>query len=275
LAAAVATAAGVLVTSAACRGPGEDANAFQWTGQLPAGATVHLRTGVGSIVVRRVAGNSVTVNGSRHWTKSRAGDVKFLMNQIGNDYYVCAMWRNSGKCGGGTYRGRQTGGFLTMFSLFHRGSDAVADLVADLPAGIVIDAKTTSGSVSIDGATAGVTGLSSNGTVRASNVSGPIVLTTQNGDVSLSSDTLADTDSIRLSTSNGSIHAMLPATLQGTFDLSTVNGVVQSDFPLPQAPKARIGRHLVGQIGGSARSVKMRSVNGMVSVVGRATPATR
>ena len=38
------------------------------------------------------------------------------------------MWRSSGKCGAKGYRGRQTGGFLTMFSLFHRHSDATADL---------------------------------------------------------------------------------------------------------------------------------------------------
>jgi len=266
--------AAMALAAAACSRPGTEDRAFQWTSELPAGAVVHLRDGAGDIVVRRAAGQTAQISGSKQWRRSKRNDVKFVATQVGNDYYVCAMWRASGKCGASGYRGRQTSGFLTMFSLFHRSSDASADFVAEIPANVVVDARTTLGSVQIDGLTSGVTARSSNGTVQASNVSGPVSLTTTNGNVELSTDALSASDEIHLSTTNGMIRADLPANIDGNFDLSVVNGAVQSDLDLPSSPRSRQGRHLQGQIGSSTRVVKMRAIRGMVTVRTRATPAT-
>jgi hypothetical protein len=264
--------AAVPIVAAACSSPGGDDRAFQWSDQIPAGAVVHLRDGSGDITVRPSSGPSALVTGSRRWRRGRANDIHFVVRQDGNDYYLCAMWRGSGKCGASGYRGRQTGGFLTMFSLFHRGSDARADIVAEVPANVVIDASTTNGSVEIKGMTAGVTARTINGTVAASNVSGPLTLSTTNGNVRLSTDSLADADVVRLSTTNGAIRAELPANLQGQFDLSTVNGVVSSDFPIPSASSTHGNRHLQGQVGSLPRVVRMRTINGPVSVSVRAAP---
>jgi hypothetical protein len=70
------------------------------------------------------------------------------------------------------------------------------------------------------------------------------------------------------------IHAELPAGLQGNFDLSKVNGAVSSDFPIPAAAAGRATHHLQGQVGSLSRLVKMRTINGLVSVSARAAPAT-
>lgn len=269
----VAILAGLSLAATACSHAGSD-RAFQWVGELPAGATVHLRNGSGQIEVRPATGQNVVVNGSRQWRHGRSNDVQFVVNHSGNDYFVCAMWRNSGNCGAKGYRGKNVGGFLSMFSLFHRSSDATAGLVVDVPANVSVDAKTSSGSVRIDGITAGVTAHTANGNVEATNVSGPLMLETANGDVRLSADVVSPGDPISLSTTNGTIRAQLPATTEGAFDLSVVNGTVQSDFPLAQLAKAHIGRHLQGQIGSSNRAVKMRSVNGAVFVTARPAAAS-
>lgn len=262
------------IVAAACSSPGVDDRAFQWSDQIPAGSVVHLRDGSGDITVRPSSGSSALVTGSRRWRRGRANDVHFVVKQDGKDYYLCAMWRGSGKCGASGYRGRQTGSLLTMFSLFHRNSDARADIVAEVPANVVIDASTTNGSVEVNGMNAGVTAKTVNGTVAASNVSGPLTLSTTNGNVRLSADSLADADAVRLSTTNGAIRAELPANLQGQFDLSTVNGVVSSDFPIPAAAaSAHSTRHLQGQVGSLPRIVKMRTINGPVSVSARTAPA--
>ena len=270
----IAIVAAMALASAACSRPGSEDRVFQWSDQLPAGSVLHLRDGAGDIVIRPAAGQMASVNGSRRWKRGRRNDVRFVVTQHGNDYYICAMWRASGKCGESGYRGRQTSGFLTMFSLFHHGSDASADFVAEIPANVTVDAKTTLGSVQIDGMTAGVTARTSNGTVQASNVSGPLSLTTTNGNVHLSTDLLSPSDEVRLSTTNGTIRAELPANLEGTFDLSAVNGRVSSDLSIPMSGSSRQGRHIQGQIGSSTRLVKMRAVNGAVTVVSRGTPAT-
>jgi hypothetical protein len=268
--------AAVALAAAACSRPGSQDHAFQWTNELPAGSVVHLRGGAGDIVIRRASGQTALVSASKSWRRSRRNDVRFVVSQSGNDYYICAMWRASGKCGASGYRGRQTSSFLTMFSLFHRSNDASADFVAEIPANVAVDARTTIGSVQIDGMTSGVTARTSNGTVQASNVSGPLSLTTTNGNVELSTaDVLSPSDEIRLTTTNGTIRAELPAGIDGNFDLSVVNGAVNSDLSLAASPKSRRGRHLQGQIGSSTRVVKMRAISGMVSLRTRATPATQ
>ncbi|HEV8218119.1 MAG TPA: DUF4097 family beta strand repeat-containing protein [Gemmatimonadaceae bacterium] len=260
---------GALLLAAACYRPGSDEHAFRWSTEVPAGTAIHLRDGAGNITVRRSLGQQVTVNGGRRWRRSRAKDVQFEVVSSGNDIFVCAMWRGSGKCGASGYRGRSTGGILTMFSLFHRGSDATADFVVDLPSNVRVDAKTTNGSVNIDGAASGVTAKSTNGNVTAVNVSGPVALSTTNGNVGLSIDSVADADSIRVSTTNGNIHAEFPAALQGVFDLSASNGRVHSDLPLPSAQSGKSMRHIQGQVGTLARLVRLHTMNGMVSVTTR------
>jgi hypothetical protein len=262
------------IAGSACRGPGEDADAFQWTNALPAGAVVHLRDGAGDITVRPAVGQAAVITGSRQWKRSRASDIKFEVTQDGNDYYVCAMWRGSGKCGESGYKGRSTGGLLSMFSLFHRANDASAHFVADIPTNVTVDAKTSNGSVTVDGMSAGVSARAVNGSVVASNVSGQLNLSTTNGNVRLVSGALAPADSIRLTTTNGSIRAELPADADGAFDLMVVNGLMKSDFPVPSTSGITNGKHLRGQIGTSGRIVKMRTVNGTVSVTRRAAPTT-
>jgi len=269
----VAVFAALLVAATACSHAGAD-EAFQWTSELPPGSTVHFRNGAGAITVSPASGQTVVVNGSRRWRRGRANDVRFEVTHNGNDYFVCAMWRGSGTCGK-NYRGKGGNGFLSMFSLFHRTSDASAGLVAEVPSNVVVDATTSNGTVRVDGISAGVKALSANGNVEATNVSGALTLETINGNVHLATETVAPSDPINLSTTNGTIRAQLPANTEGSFDLSVVNGTVKSDLPLPQMPQGHIGRHLQGQIGSSTRVVKMRSINGGVFVTTRPTDATQ
>ncbi|HWJ14219.1 MAG TPA: DUF4097 family beta strand repeat-containing protein [Gemmatimonadaceae bacterium] len=262
---------GVLLLAAACNRPGSDQNAFRWSTEVPAGTAVHFRDGAGDITVRRAANQQLTVNGGRRWRRGRAKDVQFQVVRNGNDIFVCAMWSGSGKCGASGYKGRSTGGLLNMFSLFHRGSDASADFVVELPSNVSVDARTSNGSVDIDGSAAGVIARSTNGNVTAMNVSGPIALITTNGNVGVSVDSVADADSIRISTTNGNIRAEFPPALQGRFDLSAVNGMVHSNLPLPSAQSGKSTRRIQGQVGTLARLVRLHTMNGMVSVTARGT----
>jgi len=252
-----------------CSRPGTDDEAFKWTTELPAGAVVHFRNGVGDIQIKRASGSTIQVNGSRSWRKGRAKDVRFVVESSGNDFYVCAMWRNSGNCGAKGYRGRNTGGFLAMFSLFHRTTDATADFEAEVPANVTVDASTTSGEVEVEGLTSGVTATTVNGDVKAVNVGGRVNLRSTNGDVRLEAAEDAALEGVFLNTINGEIQAELPATVQGVFDLATTNGDVESEFPLTAMGKLSHGGHLKGQIGTSAEVFKLRSVNGSVSVTKR------
>jgi len=264
LPALAAAAAVVFFAASSCSRSGEDDRAFEWMNELPPGAVVHLRDGSGDITIRRASGQMAQVTGNRHWRHGRSSDIKFAVNQQGNDYYVCAMWRGSGRCAASGYRGANSSSFLTMFSLFHRRTDAAADFVAELPANVVVDARTTNGSVDIDGVQSGVTAHTVNGTIRAANVAGPLAISSTNGNVDVSASAVGENDPIRLTATNGNVTAELPSTLQGAFDLSTVNGSVTSDLDIPLNGRSRAGRHLEGQIGASSRVVRLHTVNGNV-----------
>jgi hypothetical protein len=253
-----------LTAATACSRGGSEERAFEWVTELPAGSVVHLRNGSGSIEVRRAAGQTAEVVGGRQWRRGRSRDIKFVVTQSGNEYYICAMWRNSGRCNEKGYRGKNTADFLAMFSLFRRNSDATASFTAELPANVLVDASNANGEVTVDGITAGVRAHSVNGDVKATNVGGKITLSTTNGSLELAADPTASIDAVALTTTNGQIRAELPTNSEGAFDISTVNGDVHSDFPLQPTSKSSIGQHLRGQIGASERIVKLRSVNGSV-----------
>lgn len=251
---------------AACSRSGRDDHAFEWSAELPAGSIVHIRNGAGDVEIKRADGQDGHIVGSRHWRRGRSRDVNFVVTQRGNEYYICAMWRNSGKCAERGYRGKNTGGFLALFSLFNRTTDARADFVAEMPANVVIDVRNTSGDIAIDGISGGVSATTVNGDVQAMNVGGKIRLETVNGELKLAADPSASLDAISLNTTNGDVHAALPPGSEGAFDLSTTNGDVQTDFPLESTSKSPVSRHLRGQVGSSARTVKVRTVNGSVVV---------
>lgn len=263
-----------LVVLSGCHRAGSD-EPFQWSSQLPPGAVLHIRDGAGDVRVVRGSGPSVTIRGSRTWKKSRASDVDFVVESNGADVFVCAMWRNSGKCNAKDYRGRNTSTLLSMLSLFHRNNDATAGFTVEVPANVVVDARTNTGSVDLEGLSAGVTAKTLNGTIRATDISGPMVFAVTNGDVRVSAGSLAPDDSLHFTTTNGSVHAELPAGLQASYDLSVANGSVQSDIPFTVSSTSS-RRHVAGQVGTSARVVRMHTVNGQVIVttrdVGRVSP---
>lgn len=230
---------------------------------------------IGNISITAVApGQPVVVTGGKTWKRGRSRDVHYAVTQSGNDYYVCAMWRASGRCDATGYRARTNSGWLTIFSLFHHGSDVTANMVAQLPSDVAVDARTIDGSVKVIGSAAGVSAKTVNGSVVATNVSGRAVLATTNGAVRLMSQALGPSDSVHLNVVNGVVSAQLPADVQGTFDLRANNGVVSSDFPLQPNGSGRTTRHLTGQIGTVTRPIYMHTVNGVVTVTAKPIPAS-
>lgn len=258
-----------LLVTLACDRPHNNPNAFDWSDSLPAGSTLHVRDGNGEITVRAARGPTTTVVASTHWRRGRDRDIRFVTRTVGNDIYVCAMWRGSGSCGARDYRGaRPSGGILTMFSLFRHRTDASADFVVEVPSTVRLDAVTTNGNVSVQGADAGVVAHTINGDVRAADVGGSVSLTTVNGDVQLGLQSMEGVDSIAMRTTNGSVHAALPSDLAGRLELSTVNGDIRSDFPLP-ATEGHGRRTIETALGTNPRTIRLRTTNGGISLIKR------
>lgn len=240
----------------------DNPDALRWQEALPPGSTLHVRDGVGDVVVRPSPSGTASVNGSTHWRRGSEKDIAFAVERRGQDVYICAMWRYSGGCRSG-YRGRRDSP-LAFLSLFHHPSDATAQFEVAVPAGVAVDASTMLGQVDVSGVAAGVVAKSVNGDVRVLASRGPMALSTVNGNVHLMLDSIAGLDSVSLHTVNGNILAELPAYLEGRVDVSTLNGSLQSDFPITTSGAS--SRHIAAQLGSSVRLLRFVTVNGGITL---------
>lgn len=262
-----AVACGVFVLAGCRRSePREVTNAFQWADQIPAGATLHLRDINGNIRVEPTSGPTTQVTGSKRWRRGRESDVHFVANRVGNDVYVCAMWGKRGRCDEHGYTTSNHGSILQIFSLRRHDTDMSADFAVQLPAGVKLDVMTISGSTTVEGASSDVQARAVNGSITAHNASGALRLETVNGSISAGVDSLTSNAPLHFASVNGSIHVVLPASLEGNVSLETVSGRVTSNFPL-QATDAPASHSMHGTLGSATRSVTLRTVNGAVELL--------
>ena len=238
-------------------------DAFRWSEPLAPGTVVHLRNTNGTIRVRPSNDQVARVVGAKRWRFGRERDVEFVAEHRGNDVYVCALWRSSGRCDEEGYHFSSR----RMFRFFgiRWGTDARATLTLDLPAGVKIDARTTSGSVEIVGARAGGHAQTVNGSIMMKQSAGPFELSSVNGSIKAGIDAMAASDTLSFETVNGSVHASLPGSFAGGVSLSTVNGSVRTEFPITTSG-AFSRRKLEGKVGESAQLLRVETVNGAITI---------
>ena len=70
---------------------------------------------------------------------------------------------------------------------------------------------------------------------------------------------------VKLGTVNGSVTVELPTPLDAHIEANTMNGSVDSDFPLTTTDKFVI-RHATGTVGAGGRQIQLHAINGSVRV---------
>jgi hypothetical protein len=272
-----------LLVATACGRRAHDApDTFHWEAEVEPGTTIHLSTVTGGIEIVPSDGKSARVSGSTHWV-GRKDPIHFAWRRDGDEVYVCALWSSHGDCSDeGSRFGRSEHSWLDIFSLFKRRStNAVASLELMVPVGVVVDAHTMTGAISVRGATAGVTAQTLNGTINIEHSAGPVEAKGVNGGIHVALDSLGPEDNVSLESVNGSAVAVLPPSFEGEVQLSTVNGGVRTDFPIT-ADGEMSNREIRGTVGkNSSREIQLQTVNGDVSLlkqddaVARAQPEPR
>ena len=122
-------------------------------------------------------------------------------------------------------------------------NDVEVDFVVRMPAGVHLRAHTVNGDVDIEGLRGDAEG------------------TTVNGDVSIETTGFVHA----ATTVNGGILVEVPEGLEADFRASTVNGTIESDFPI--LVSGRVGpREMRGTIGGGGRELEVSTVNGNIRI---------
>jgi DUF4097 and DUF4098 domain-containing protein YvlB len=139
-----------------------------------------------------------------------------------------------------------------------------------LPRGVLVDASTVNGQVTVADAGAPVVAHTVNGAIHAATSQGPIKATTVNGSIEAAIGSLGREGGVELQTVNGSITAVLPPDLNAHLEASTVNGRVETAYPV--VVQGRVDpRHLTAQIGSGGPRLTLSTVNGSVRLVEQGT----
>lgn len=248
-------------------------DAFQWQTELPPGSTLHLRTSTGRIEVTPVEGTTANVVGSKQWRGTNDA-IHFSWIRNGNDVWVCAMMGRGGSCGRDYRSTDEHGSWLDIFSLFkHRPTHMQASLTVGVPTGVAVDARTTMGVVTIRGTKASVDARTVSGPISIDGAAGAIDARSINGPVEVEVDSLGPDDAINLESVNGPLSVRVPPGTEGVVELATINGSVETDFPITASGQMS-ARNLRGHIGNSSRDIRLRTVNGSVELLKRGAPSS-
>jgi hypothetical protein len=234
-------------------------NSFKWSGDMKSGSRLYAHNLNGSIKMEAGTGSKLELTTRKHWRRGNPDDVKIIVTQVGSnkgDLVICALWKGQNSCDEDGYHGRKD----NDNGWWGDRSDVSVDLTIKVPAGVNIEASSVNGGVDVDGATAEVIAKSVNGGVSAYST-GPVKASSVNGGVR--ARTGAITSRTEFSSVNGSITLEIPADSNLDLEMRTVNGSLDSDFPLqvqgrinPKSIRASIGK------GGPA--LKLSTVNGSI-----------
>jgi DUF4097 and DUF4098 domain-containing protein YvlB len=138
-----------------------------------------------------------------------------------------------------------------------------------VPAGVAINARTTNGSIRIQGTGAPVVLRTTNGNITAHDVGGRLEARTTNGSVRASlAAGETPLEGVLIRTTNGSVQLALPGGVGAALQLSTTNGSITTDMPVTvQGTVTR--RQLSGFIGEGGPEIRLGTSNGSIRVSSR------
>jgi len=238
------------VSAARAQAEASDATRWSWRGAVAAGKTLEIKGINGSVRAEAGTGSQVEVTAEKTARHDDPADVRIEVVEHGGNVTICAVYPGrSNTCEPGD------GGHMNVHD-----NDVQVRFVARVPAGVAFRGQTVNGSVEASGLTGAVDLSTVNGGVDIETASGDASGTTVNGAVRA---TLRGQgrEPLRFSTVNGSIDVTVASGLNADFSAETVNGTIQSDFPVTL--QGRINpRHLSGRIGQGGRSLRFSTVNG-------------
>jgi hypothetical protein len=134
-----------------------------------------------------------------------------------------------------------------------------------VPAGHGLNLSTTNGGVAVRDLNAHVEFATTNGGVTLANVNGNVRGRTNNGGirVQLSGDAWQGAG-LDVETHNGGVQVIAPDAYSAHLDVATTNGGLRCDFPV--TAQGNVGKALSADLGRGGPTVKLRTVNGGVSV---------
>jgi hypothetical protein len=229
---------------------------FQWRGTVAEGQTIEIRGVNGGVRAMTSADRAVHVEATRQARRSDPESVRIEVVQHGGGVTICAVYptppgaRRENEC-------RPGGGQNSV-----RNNDVRVDFVVRVPAGVRFEGHTVNGGIEAQGLSSDVKVATVNGSVNIE-TSGFAQANTVNGNITCKLGPGRLTGDLAFETVNGSVTLEMPTGLHADFRGSTVNGRIDSDFPILVTGQVS-RRSLRGAIGDGGPELRVSTVNGSI-----------
>lgn len=242
-----------LLTMAVLTPVAAHAQDFTWRGRLAADRTIEIRGVNGEIRAVAARGNEVVVTAEKHARRSDPDEVTIEVIEHDDGVTICAIYptprgRRSNEC-------RPGGGHNNV-----QDNDVTVDFTVEVPAGVELAAHTVNGDIDVAALESNVVARTVNGNIDIS-TSGWAEANTVNGSISADMGSADWPSGAEFETVNGGITLTLPAGVSADLTASTVNGAIDSDFPV--TVRGRFGpRRVSGTLGEGGTPLRLKTVNG-------------
>ncbi|MFN7971712.1 MAG: hypothetical protein U0166_05115 [Acidobacteriota bacterium] len=136
-----------------------------------------------------------------------------------------------------------------------------------VPEGSYLELATVNGDIDCLGLADELKVKGVNGSVSVAGHGAPITAETVNGSLSVEIVRALPSGKVRLSTVNGAIDLEMSKATRGTIKVDSLNGSIQTDFPV-QVQKNMVGSEIDGNLnGGEGISISIDSLNGTIRVM--------
>jgi DUF4097 and DUF4098 domain-containing protein YvlB len=249
------TTAALACAAMVCLPATGEAQDFEWNGRIDSGDKIEIKGINGEINATYTSGSEVRVSATKEARKSDPKDVRIEVVEHSGGVTICAVYPNDdgkkNECKPGD------DGHLSSHD-----NDVAVHFTVQVPAGVVLDANTVNGGVDAGGLKSDVFANTVNGGIKVS-TSGLAKANTVNGSIQASMGRADWTGDLDFQTVNGSITVAMPADVGARVRASTVNGGMESDFPLTIQGKFS-NKKMEGTIGGGGRDLNLETVNGSI-----------
>jgi len=234
-----------------------DAQDFNWHGRLAAGKRLEVKGVNGDVRAVLASGAEAVVNARKHSRRSDPEDVKIEVVESDDGITICAVYptprhaRQENSCEPGDRWHSSTD-----------NNDVTVDFEVQVPAGIEFNGQTVNGEMRAEGLKGDVRASSVNGSVRVS-TTGLVEASTVNGSVYAEMGRADWTNDLEFSTVNGGITLIMPGKLDTDIRANTVNGDIETDWPLTVSGRFS-NRRIRGTIGAGGRGLNLSTVNGEI-----------
>lgn len=233
---------------------------FHWSGRLAAGKRLEIRGVNGSIRTMAASGDEIDVSAHKTARHSDPDEVKITVVPTDEGVTICAVYptprragrENSCEPGDGWHSSTDN-------------NDVTVDFTIKLPADIVFSGETVNGEIDAEGVGADAEVTTVNGSINVQ-ATGHVEARTVNGSIRASMGRADWSSETEFTTVNGGITLTLPANLSAEVSAETVNGDLETDFPLTVTGKFG-PRHMRGTIGNGGRQLKLSTVNGSIHLI--------